>query len=104
MKVNLTELEVDVQGDDIKRGLRRKPDSCPLSLSIRRGIKAVDGEVSHVSTGRMDVEIVLQNPHQILVYNLPPEARQFVERFDFDLPVLPVKFKCDLIREVKIPC
>jgi hypothetical protein len=85
-------LHVEVTQDDIKNGIRRNSDCCPIALALRRASGGTNSE-------RIDV-----NPRTISFWDgesrricgTPPDARKFIADFDDRLMVAPLAFDLEL--------
>lgn len=80
-------MKITVTQDDIAAGVRDSCFKCPIARAVNRAFgidNAVVGprEVSHYRGNR-----------KLWQFPLPPEARQFITRFDHGLPVAPMEFE-----------
>lgn len=85
-------IKVTVTKEDIRRGIREDPESCPIARAVRR------------ATGRrfvaVDEAITFDSTRE--VYNLTPQADQFINDFDRGDNVKPFKFtseRCGVLDE-----
>ena len=79
-------MKIEVTQEDINKGAPYRPSTCPVALAISRRLH--------------DKRNVLVGYHTVLIdgrlYDFPPEATNFIVRFDDREPVQPFKFKLDV--------
>jgi lysophospholipid acyltransferase (LPLAT)-like uncharacterized protein len=80
---------IQVTQKDIDKGLKSTCYYCPVALAFKRKIK------SEIPCG---VAVNAKNIHHFHGkswdrYNLPKEAKKFIQRFDNDKPVKPFSFE-----------
>jgi len=76
---------VQVTAEHVKRGIRGSYSGCPIALAVR------DLGYEYVSA-RWSVCRVSKALPKIIEYDMPREARVFVEHFDSGKPVQPIQF------------
>ena len=84
---------VEVRSEDIEYGKRKDCTACPIALAIVRLVT----ERTCVKVSRDDVEMWRSQLDRYSLFpELPEEAREFIARFDKDLPVVPFSFELDI--------
>lgn len=73
---------IEVTQEDIRFGQRHSPEECPVARACSR---VFVGQRVRVSSSHANVGLV--------AYKLPPEAADFIDRFDGCLSVQPLEFE-----------
>lgn len=89
-----TKVCVNVTANDIRRGYRGDNRLCPIARAMARTAVARHRYVS-ITGEYAAVREEIGNGYE-LSGDLPPEARDFVARFDAGDPVQPIRFCIDL--------
>lgn len=87
-------MKITVTQKDIDKGLKSTCYYCPIALAFKRKIK------SEIPCG---VAVNAKNVHHFHGkswerYNLPKEAKKFIQKFDNDQPVKPFTFEIKKIK------
>ena len=87
-------MKIEVTQKDIDKGLKSTCYYCPIALAFKRKIK------SEIALG---VAVNAKNVHHFHEkswhrYDLPKEAKKFIQRFDSDQPVKPFTFEIKKIK------
>lgn len=82
-------LTIEVTQDDIDKGNRVSPVSCPIALAVKRQYRSrwLHSPPNSVSVSQRGVTIDSQD------YSIPKEARFFISDFDCDHDVKPFTFE-----------
>ena len=92
---DLLAIEIDVTQSCIDHGNPSESDSCPIAIAIFR----MSNEELFADVGDHCVVITDKTSDDLNVYDLPPEACDFISNFDRMKEVKPFKFK--LLQSVK---
>ncbi len=75
---------VEVTQDDIDNGMRCSSVACPVSIAfLRRGCSMAHVTYEYINTSNDDFSVV---------YNVPTIVKEFIYRYDRNLPVQPFSF------------
>lgn len=85
---------IEVTEGDIRNGVARDTDSCPISLAVTRAL----GKGSRAYTYYAELCVYSRHDVQTL-YSLPAAASRFVSRFDCGQAVEPFTFEAIKIRK-----
>jgi len=83
-------LDVTVDEEDMRKGLRGYPTSCPIARAVKRQVPGV-----YVSVGRSHIQFFNQETEGGFLgqYELPDQARDFIRDFDAGMNVEPISFR-----------
>lgn len=79
-------MTIQVTAEDISNGKPHRTSWCPVALAFRRAT----GGISSVS---VNLKSARQFDSHHKGWDLPPEATNFIKRFDAGLPVEPFEFE-----------
>jgi hypothetical protein len=86
-------MKIKVTQDHIDRGVRRKPEFCPVALACK------DAGFHHASVGLGSIELMKGDGPEIYV-DTPDEINDFICAFDSSKPVAPFEVDLPLDGEV----
>jgi hypothetical protein len=81
-------LTITVTAEDVRQGLREDSRHCPIALAVRK-------QLCSSVPAAVDVDDILTVRHSADhggTYYLPPEAQDFIHRYDRELELPPMPF------------
>jgi hypothetical protein len=89
-------MKISVTKKDIQNGIRFEGEACPIALATYRKLKP-----NHISVE--DNEIIFYLEDDVINFNLPVKAQEFIENFDDGNKVKPFTFTIPdkVIKQVK---
>ena len=85
--MSVREVVIDVTEEDNREGKPGDCGSCPIALASKRAFP--DADAVRVDTEWVDI---IKDGRTIFTADLPDEAVNFIEEFDSNIPVSPIRF------------
>ena len=85
--MSVREVVIDVTEEDIKEGLPRSRGFCPIALATMRAFSDADKALINPDSFE-----VIKGRRVIASADLPDEAVDFIDAFDGNVPVKPIRF------------
>lgn len=86
---------INVTQEDIDKATPRSCSACPIALAFMRVFPEHE---AFIYTMPPQAIISPNIPHESTSYNIPEEAREFIKKYDHNIPVKPFEFEAFLQR------